>query len=260
MTCDATYEPNGNEVTDLASLVAAARAVSSLDRPGGVYFRGQARADWGLRPSIGRCASFGGRTLNQFTPDQERNLLHRFRRHTYAYFNRVLNEWEALFLARHHFLPVRLLDWTSSPAVGLYSACWETAHLKEPGAVWAIRRVLSEEHDLDLFTTSLTPSGVPGVKILHPFYGSPRITAQCGLFTIQDNPWLDLERYFPRPLPDRNFDLAALVRFTVPARSKLTCLDDLERLGINHRTLFPDLDGLARGLWQTEVLRAGIAV
>jgi hypothetical protein len=30
---------------------------------------------------------------------------------------------------------------------------------------------------------------------------------------------------------------------------------DLDRVAINSRTLFPDLDGLARGLWETEILR-----
>jgi hypothetical protein len=32
---------------------------------------------------------------------------------------------------------------------------------------------------------------------------------------------------------------------------------NLERLAVNSRTLSPDFDGLAKGLWQTEIIRHG---
>ncbi len=258
MGTDATYNPDGGEINNIESLIAVTRSLSEVGRPGGIYFRGQANASWGLRPSIGRCdIPFGGKLLGRYTSDQEKNLLHRFRRHTYSHLNRALNEWEALFLARHHSLPVRILDWSSNSLVALYGACWETPHLGKDGTVWALRRVISEDHDIDLFRTSTSPLAIKGVNILYPFYGSPRITAQSGLFTIQEDPWTDLESYFPHQLPDANFDIAELVRMTVLADAKPRCIEDLERLGINHGSIFPDLDGFARGLWQTEVLPKG---
>lgn len=259
MSCDATYNPNGGNIECVQSLLAIARSLS--DKPGSIYFRGQARATWGLRPSIGRPnVEYGGRVLDRYKRDDERNLLHRFRRHTYSHLDRPLNEWEALFLARHHNLPVRLLDWSSNPLVALYAACWEKDYIGQDGAIWSIRRVDSEENDLNVFTTLLSPFDVKGLKILYPFYGSPRMVAQSAVFTIQDDPWTDMESYFQRSptLYDGYFDVVELVRFIVPESAKEACIDDLERLVINHRTLYPDLDGVAQGLWHTVVLRGGI--
>jgi hypothetical protein len=72
------------------------------------YFRGH-REDQAQRltPSIGREFHYAGHTV-KFDRDQERSLLQRFRRHAYKHYNRVLSEWEVLFLARHHELPVRI--------------------------------------------------------------------------------------------------------------------------------------------------------
>ena len=51
-----------------------------------------------------------------------------------------------------------------------------------------------------------------------------------------------------------------MIRWTVPAANKTDIVLDLERVAINSRTLFPDLDGLARGLWETEVIRTAFKV
>ena len=39
------------------------------------------------------------------------------------------------------------------------------------------------------------------------------------------------------------------------SKHKTDIVLELERLAINRRILFPDLDGLARGLWQTEIIQ-----
>jgi hypothetical protein len=259
MTFIANYNSSFDSIDSVKSLLESSCRLSNVGRPGGIYFRGQANGEWGLRPSIGRLnIRYGGRVLSRFTHDDERNLLHRFRRYTYSHLNRSLNEWEALFLARHHNLPVRMLDWSSNPLVALYAACLERDFLGKDGSIWSIRRIDPENNDLNVFTTSLSPLDVRGLKILYPFYGSARMTAQSAVFTIQDDPWRDMETYFPHQLGDEHFDVVELIRFKVPASAKPKALDDLERLGINHRTLFPDLDGVAQGLWQTIVLRSGV--
>lgn len=62
----------------------------------------------------------------------------------------------------------------------------------------------------------------------------------------------EVRRQVTRP---EELDIERLFRWTVPSSNKARIVLDLERLAINSRTLFPDLDGLARGLWQTEVIR-----
>src|SRR3990170_3689516 len=74
---------------------------------GGMYFRGQNKYSNELRPTVGRDNFYkhGGKELPEIKIEQERNLLHRFKRYSYQYTNKILNDWEALFLARHHGLP-----------------------------------------------------------------------------------------------------------------------------------------------------------
>ena len=50
-------------------------------------------------------------------------------------------------------------------------------------------------------------------------------------------------------------DVRKLVRWKVESKYKKNIILDLERLSINSRTLFPDLEGLAKGIWQTEIIR-----
>jgi hypothetical protein len=52
-------------------------------------------------------------------------------------------------------------------------------------------------------------------------------------------------------------DIQTLIHWKVPARFKKRVVSDLETLGINRRMAYPDLDGLATGIWETEVLRKG---
>jgi hypothetical protein len=108
----------------------------------GIYFRGQSDSSHSLKPSIGRDNLYkhGGKCGFPIPPDEEENLLHRFTRYSYEYTKRIITEWEALFLARHHGLPVRLLDWTSNPLVALFNAVLCDEPPRIDGAIWAFRR------------------------------------------------------------------------------------------------------------------------
>jgi hypothetical protein len=231
------------------------------------YFRGQGEAVRELMPSIGRKQSYAGRSVI-FTPKEERSLLKRFRRYAYEYFKRVPTEWETLFLARHHGLPTRLLDWTSNPLVALYFAAShendEAARsardtgerkLEVDGTVWAIARRQAKDDELDVFADGPSPLDVPGIRIVFPVNPSPRLTAQSGVFTLHGDPWTDLVKCAGKAYSRDQLDIDRLKRWTVPTQNKAAIILDLERVAINSRTLFPDLDGLARGLWETEVLR-----
>jgi hypothetical protein len=233
------------------------------------YFRCEPKLGETLQPSIGRRHYYAGKSII-FTPAQERLMLHRFRRHAYGHFQRVPNEWETLFLARHHGLPTRLLDWTSNPLVALYFAAFHesdevtyndarsraaTVKLNLDGSVWAIQRRTSESHDLDVFKERVSPLAARGIKLVYPFYPTPRMTAQSGMFTLHGDPWSDVVKSAGKRFPEPQLDITQLKRWTVSSRCKAKVILDLERLAVNSRTLFPDLDGLAKGLWQTEIIR-----
>ncbi|HEY9510767.1 MAG TPA: FRG domain-containing protein [Verrucomicrobiae bacterium] len=232
-----------------------------------LYFRGHGEPTEGLVPSIGREHFYLGRSI-RFNSKQERNLLVQFRRHAYEHFGRIASEWETLFLARHHGLPTRLLDWSFNPLVALYFAAFYeneeflpyprdhagTAKLNVDGTVWAIQR-RPDIMELDVFDSSTSPLEIPGVRLVFPFNPTPRMTAQSGIFTIHGDPWTDMIQSANQPFGEKDLDVVKLIKWNVESRDKTEIVLDLERLAINSRTLFPDVEGLARGLWQTEIIR-----
>ncbi|HYC79108.1 MAG TPA: FRG domain-containing protein [Planctomycetota bacterium] len=253
----------------LADVARVRRAASDK-----LWYRGHARLAYRLTPSIGRPHRYAGVEL-KFDEAREWDLLHRFRRRAVPLMDCIPGEWEALFLARHHGLPVRLLDWTASPLVALYFAC--ASHLDDGGRVWALRRRPATD-ELDVLAlaeggpadgpfrvTRRLAGGVAGpargrvVKIVHPFHNSPRLVAQEGAFTLHAPPWTPLEELAGLPCRASAMDVGELVEWTVPPENKPGLLRELNALGITERTLYPDLDGLARSLWQTEVLWGAVA-
>jgi hypothetical protein len=79
-----------------------------------VWYRGVARAHFGLQPSIYRPGCDGL---------VEEDLLSRFTAQSVRFLEtRPANEWELYFLAQHYGLPTRLLDWTENVAMAVYFA------------------------------------------------------------------------------------------------------------------------------------------
>jgi hypothetical protein len=114
-----------------------------------IWYRGQGRLTWPLKPTISRIA--GG--LSAESP-----LITRFKQDALALIaERPANEWEWLFVMRHHGVPTRLMDWSESPLVGLYFAVKE--HLKSDGVVW---NLLPIELNRAANISPRHPSEVPG--------------------------------------------------------------------------------------------------
>jgi len=226
-----------------------------------LWYRGHASSSFQLLPSIGRHKEYASRK-KEFTSDNERQLLHRFRRRAFPHDPEVRDAGYALFLARHYGLPTRLLDWTANALFALYFCCIE--HADHDGHVWAIRQ--REDADIqDAFclarqhseATLLGKSPRPEVKIIHPVYNSTRVVAQDGGFTMHGDPWQPLETCAGLLFEPAALDIERLYRWDVPGNKKGDIVRELSGLGITHRTLFPDLDGIARSLWETEVLWNG---
>jgi hypothetical protein len=87
-------------------------------------------------------------------------------------------------------------------------------------------------------------------------YNSPRLLAQDGAFTFHSNPWKSLESYADEQVvfADEDLDIAKLYWWHIPAKYKINIIKELSGLGITHRSVYPDLDGVARSLLETEVL------
>ncbi len=172
----------------------------------------------------------------------------------------VMSGWEILQFMRHHGVATRLLDWTGVFGVALYFAVRNATESSSP-CIWlmnpyALNEIAREERDLvaprylaydskkdvewdyeDLLLDS------PGMDweypvALYPVQKSSRLHAQRGYFTIHG----DKHETIDTLCPDN-------VR-CVPLAPAL--LDEarqfLDLAGIDEYVLFPDLDGLARGL------------
>jgi hypothetical protein len=234
-----------------------------------LWYRGHSSTKFRLVPSVGRKHQYAGEKLI-LSRDQEISLLHRFRRRAYPLVGYAMTAGEAIFLARHHGLPTRLLDWTANALYALYFTCIEhvEGRQRKDGKVWAMLR--RETEDLDPFDLANQQdekslfdslSSCPNlenpphvIKMVHPFFNSPRILAQDGAFTIHSNPQHSIEGYKGKDFRKTDLDIEKLWWWTIPGGSKTAIIRELSGLGITHRMVYPDLDGIAKSLWETVVL------
>jgi hypothetical protein len=248
---------DSSEITSVSRLIDKANSLA-----GSICYRGHEDIKWQLVPTIARLGEIyhAGEAIKVHNLEmQEKLLLHRFRRRSYEHRGRILNDWETLFLARHHSLPVRLLDWTSNPLVALYFASkYQKEKDNTDGAIWWFRRRY-RKMNIDVFDQT-PPFEYKGIQLVFPYYPTMRMTAQSGIFTIHSpDCWTDLRDLTKDKAKDtknRLVDIDVGGCWIVPKTSKKEILRHLDRLGINDRTLFPELDGLARGLLQTERFRS----
>jgi len=217
----------------------------------------------------------------------QHELLSRFRRYASSQniadsFNSTtgesptLDEW--LCIAQHHGLPTLLLDWSLHPLIGLYFSVRDTTKHSEPGRFWYLKLqekaersgytvrlrdksgekngiLLSEEPKIqyglfgkrksDKNEHSERPRIIEHPRIIVPWVFNKRIEAQHARFTYSGHLHIDkgLEE-----IEDDKRPWTTLEWFEVPPERKPIIKNELEKLQIHEKTLFPDMDGLSRYL------------
>lgn len=190
----------------------------------------------------------GAPTLSSYVPSQDKDRL----------------AW--LFLAQHHGLPTRLLDWTDSVLIALFFAV--NNHFDSLGELWAMNPIrlncctghtsiatpndpeviffVSEPHTSpENLTKELKLKSPPErPKAIFPPLNFPRMIAQLSRFTIHPVP--KLGNSIPELLSNEEY----LVRYIIPSDKKRKLLEDLDALGISKTTMFPNLDSLAENVRQ----------
>ena len=233
----------------IESLAQFAEAIEQMSakRPGALlWFRGQARIDWPLRP-----AAFRG-----FTFQQEVAFYRDFRLRAPSRMLQVpgdadLHRW--ITLMRHHGLPTRLLDWTTGALIALYFAV--SSESESDGAVFVLdpfalnQRYLGNPNVSHLGSSTILPilrppfmlgADLPEGKIAAVITeeNNLRMLMQQGSFTVHaGQQGLDVEKHR---------ECIACIIIARLAKQKIAM--SLSSNGIRRSSLFPDLDNLAADL------------
>lgn len=209
---------------------------SSHDMECRVAFRGQ-EADYPLVPSLFRDGhACIGKQANWRLYEQ--TIIRIFQREAVPALKREpasLTEWIAL--AQHHGVPTRVLDWSLSPLQALYFAVESLSDTD--GVVWSYSASLFR---FQPFETYNELNEMEDVCFFMPRHEDQRMTAQSGCLTLHPVPKND-EPFAPfGPVGKGDFDWS---KFIIPKNLKESLLFQLDDLGVNAHSIYPDLDGLA---------------
>ena len=234
-----------------------------------VWYRGLSNEEYTLLPSLFR-EPRGQPSCSEIALDRrqrERNLFARFQTQAGQLLPPGLqSSWEVLSVMQHHEVPTRMMDWTDSLLVALYFAVEYKRDPKSP-CLWLLNpfalnrvsigrsiiydqvdRLPRDAYELFIEKPNVESEGRNNAEETHwppklpvataPIWGHPRALRQRGFFTIHGTD--------ERPLEEQDSSLVARIPIPRDLQDPLRLL--IEEAGIDHYSLFPDLDGLGRKL------------
>lgn len=197
-------------------------------------FRGQ-NCDWPLIPKIGRIKT------RKSLLETESDMLAEFQRLSKPFLNSPPNnELEWLSLAQHHGMATRLLDWTTNPL----AAAWFAIHRPCPdefGIIWMFDPPIGDVIKAGQ-AASTKPFDGARSKIFQPNITTSRIQSQNGWFTLHK--YHSSTNRFTAFENNKIYN-KYLTKIKIPGERFSQIRFQLDRLGINERSLFPDIDGTA---------------
>lgn len=225
------------------------------DKTETTIFRGQ-RKDYPLLPNICRSTERLDRSIERPDPNKERQKLLENEREMFRLFKKEAdpclqvspeNDWEWLAVAQHHGLLTRLLDWSFDPYVALWFALEKALSVKDSRPeVWVMSPLSTDV--IENLDNSLPFSGTR-TKVFKSNFQIPRITAQKGCFVLFKYTENSKDGFVPI---ERNIKLRSRVsRVRVQLHSVAKILRRLEQMGYTEKTIYPDIDKVARDVLNT---------
>ena len=201
--------------------------------------------------------------------DLEKSILRNFTKYAALHMPDLKDSvWKQLIIGQHHGLPTRLLDWTYSPLIAMHFAT-SGEHLHEMdehnGIIWKIdieelNALLPEAYQNKLnsekaylFTTDMMTDIVNDLEsydndmqdksmvFVEPPSFDERIINQYSYFSIVPKNIGCIENFLEAHTKNT-------VKFVLDKDLRWEIRDMLDRLNINERIIFPDLDGLSNWL------------
>ncbi|MCL2650454.1 MAG: FRG domain-containing protein [Candidatus Azobacteroides sp.] len=192
-------------------------------------FRGQKSENWKLEPTLNRILKL---SAGEYKKAKQRHLegFKMSMRGRTQYFNDIIkDENEIWAVGQHNFLTTPLLDFTTSPYVAAYFAFYEKENDTDNRIIYAVSQMCVEK--------------LSELKILRPLSNyNNRLINQSGLFikfNTQDDLSTLVENFY-KTNPDKKIKM---FKIKIPNTEREICLKSLNKMNINHNTLFPDLYG-----------------
>lgn len=214
------------QVNTIQELISISEKLPSDDSFGGWFYRGQSIKEWNLIPKAYRVPHINSNFSHNYAMWQKQSS--RFKELNYE------NEFEGMAIAQHHGFPTKYLDWTSNILIAVFFACSE--NLDKDGRLFAYfpTYYITEPNEKEL-------SDYNSIVAFQPPPVSDRIQSQLGTFTFHPTKEAIIKNeFFPQAQHD------TLYNWIIPSAKKILILKSLNRLGINFKTIFPDLDGLSK--------------
>lgn len=188
--------------------------------------------------------------------DLEQRLFFEFQARARELHGRMLTDWDYLFFMRHHNLPTRLLDWTSSFGRAVYfaldncatdktSCIWVLNPYSLNVKTWTVRDLVQPKYltyiddEFWEYGEALIAEGRwtnNGPVAIYPLQISDRMRAQQGWFTFHGNDRRPLETQFP----------GCVARVDLAEGALAGAREFLDMAGLGPYAIYPDLDHLSQ--------------
>lgn len=230
-----------------------------------LWYRGQADVIWGLTPS---------RWRKKYIKANEAEMRLEFESvgRQLASTDHQRDKWGWYFLMAHYGAPTRLLDWTVNPLIALYFAVsdatdgvdasvwvidpwkWNKVHISGlwgPAVPdWKETKPYLWELEKALDTDNRDTNRIWPIAI-EPPHIDKRLAAQEGRFFLFGKKRDMIESPYVNRV--KRGKKAKLDKFTIPTEKVKAIRDELHRIGVNEKTIFPDLSGLGKHIrWEWE--------